>query len=669
MKFNYLFLLLSVVLITACFSDNSQEYDNQKVNNNKFTDVEFQKIYDLQNKRNTNALLEYLHNSDAKYRDAAALAFASVQDKRALNELESLLETDKSKKVRISAAFAIGQTYEKSAQKALIKLYKREKSDEVKLYIAEAIGKCGDTLGLDFLSNQLENNDLNEMQKRAVFSGIAQFFINHVYSQHSLNKLINYIDNNKLSDNNLYVAGIALARAKSNNIDNYAGKLIRIYNNTQNIYTKLNIVNAISKNKSQESSNFIKQIINSNCDYRLKVNAINSLKNIPEEERKPLLNSLLYDKNPNVSIRASEFILAHGNSKDIENYILESEGVNEWRTRTNLLAAALKYATNKSKVSEIIKTELNHTANNYEKAALLAALGYDIENYKYVSAIVHKTNDYVISTYGMEAIASMCNNPDFDLINKKRMADGKKDLKAEFAYILKNAIMSKDISRIAIAAGVIRNSKQNFVKEFENTYFLTQALNNCELPKDLEAYIELQKTIAKIKDEKFTAKNNKFPKTKTDWNFISQIPINQQIKIETNKGEIVIQLNVNDAPISVANILNLIKNKSFNNKYIHRVVPNFVVQDGCPRGDGWGSPDYTIYSEFANNKYVEGSLGMASAGKDTEASQWFITHSPTPHLDGRYTNFGTVISGMDVVHKLTVGDKIIKFTILNTTLN
>jgi cyclophilin family peptidyl-prolyl cis-trans isomerase len=82
------------------------------------------------------------------------------------------------------------------------------------------------------------------------------------------------------------------------------------------------------------------------------------------------------------------------------------------------------------------------------------------------------------------------------------------------------------------------------------------------------------------------------------------------------------------------------------------------MQDGCPRGDGWGGPEFTIRSEFTPTPFMEGTLGMASSGKDTEGSQWYVTHSSTPHLDARYTNFGFVIEGMEVVHKLEVGDRV-----------
>jgi peptidylprolyl isomerase len=92
---------------------------------------------------------------------------------------------------------------------------------------------------------------------------------------------------------------------------------------------------------------------------------------------------------------------------------------------------------------------------------------------------------------------------------------------------------------------------------------------------------------------------------------------------------------------------------------LHRVVPNFVVQTGDPRGDGWGGPGYAIRSEFGRPRYERGTVGMASSGKDTEGSQFFITHSRQPHLDGRYTVFGRVVEGQGVVDALQVGDRVL----------
>jgi len=87
-------------------------------------------------------------------------------------------------------------------------------------------------------------------------------------------------------------------------------------------------------------------------------------------------------------------------------------------------------------------------------------------------------------------------------------------------------------------------------------------------------------------------------------------------------------------------------------------VPNFVIQDGCPRGDGWGGPGYAIPCEYNDLPYGVGAVGMALSGKDTGGSQWFITLSPQPRLEGRYTVFGQVTSGIEVVERIMPGDRI-----------
>jgi cyclophilin family peptidyl-prolyl cis-trans isomerase len=133
--------------------------------------------------------------------------------------------------------------------------------------------------------------------------------------------------------------------------------------------------------------------------------------------------------------------------------------------------------------------------------------------------------------------------------------------------------------------------------------------------------------------------------------------------IETNKGNIEITFYPDDAPLTVLNFARLAQKGFFDGLLIHRVVPNFVIQTGDPRGDQWGSPGYAIRSEFSRRRYTAGVVGMASAGPDTEGSQFFITHSDQPHLDGKYTIFGRVKSGMEVVEALQVGDRMEKVTI------
>jgi cyclophilin family peptidyl-prolyl cis-trans isomerase len=133
--------------------------------------------------------------------------------------------------------------------------------------------------------------------------------------------------------------------------------------------------------------------------------------------------------------------------------------------------------------------------------------------------------------------------------------------------------------------------------------------------------------------------------------------------VTTSKGSFTIDLLPESAPLTVDNFVQLAQRDYFRNITIHRVVPNFVIQDGDPRGDGNGGPGYQIRCEINQVPYDRAVVGMALSGKDTGGSQWFVTHSPQPHLDGGYTVFGRVVTGMDVVDKIVRGDVIESITI------
>ncbi len=135
--------------------------------------------------------------------------------------------------------------------------------------------------------------------------------------------------------------------------------------------------------------------------------------------------------------------------------------------------------------------------------------------------------------------------------------------------------------------------------------------------------------------------------------------------VTTEKGPFTINFLPEDAPLTVDNFIKLARAKYFDGLEVHRVVPNFVMQDGDPRGDGNGGPGWSIRCEVNMVPYERGAVGMALSGKDTGGSQWFVTHSPQPHLDGGYTVFGKVNeTDMKVVDNIVRGDKIISVRIV-----
>jgi len=130
------------------------------------------------------------------------------------------------------------------------------------------------------------------------------------------------------------------------------------------------------------------------------------------------------------------------------------------------------------------------------------------------------------------------------------------------------------------------------------------------------------------------------------------------VVLETDRGTMKIRCFPEQAPVHVANFVRLTRDGYYDGLIWHRVVSNFVIQGGDPRGDGWGGPGYVIRDEINPLRYEQGSVGMPKAGKDTGGGQLFITHLPTPHLDGNYTVFGQVVEGLDVIDRIEVGDAI-----------
>jgi len=141
-----------------------------------------------------------------------------------------------------------------------------------------------------------------------------------------------------------------------------------------------------------------------------------------------------------------------------------------------------------------------------------------------------------------------------------------------------------------------------------------------------------------------------------------------QVKISTGKGDMIVELYDNETPITTNNFKKLISEGFYNGLNFHRVLPNFVIQGGCPNGTGAGGPGYNIPCEVTAEKqyHDKGVLSMAHAGRNTGGSQFFICHSRqgTQHLDRNHTCFGKVIDGLDVIDMIQQGDKINEITIL-----
>jgi cyclophilin family peptidyl-prolyl cis-trans isomerase len=199
-------------------------------------------------------------------------------------------------------------------------------------------------------------------------------------------------------------------------------------------------------------------------------------------------------------------------------------------------------------------------------------------------------------------------------------------------------------------------SAVNILDPANGRQLLQQALSDPDWALRIRAAMLLRDQGVANVDQAIRPSNAGRPVDGAAWQALVAPKFSPHAFIETDKGTIEIELAVLDAPITVDNFIALARRGFFNGIAIHRVVPDFVVQDGDPRGDGEGGPGYTIRDELNQRPYLRGTVGMALDWEDTGGSQFFITHSPQPHLDARYTVFGHVVDGMDVVDRLAIGD-------------
>ncbi len=635
--FKNLPIALIIIVIGACQSQVEKVEDPVS---NKFDNEELVKIYDLIDHRDTKQLLPYLRHENDTLRYEATLGFGSIQDTSAIRNVAFNLN-DSSPKVRKAAAYALGQMKDTAAIAPLVTSLEVEDSVYVRQELLESLGKVITQEKL----RQLQYWPLKtSADKEGLAWGLYRAGLRNVHDGVSVDLTISMLDSA-----NSYITRLGAAHflARSRNLDlkGRSGLIIKSATKDRSAFVRMSSALALGNAVEQKSLQALKSIVK-DTDYRVRVNALRSLSKFEFNDIKTVLFEALIDENANVGITAADIISNKASLEDIES-ITSFTGKNlAGRINATLLGTSLRLVDDKQPLIKTITDEYNTTTSHYYKADLLSALGNSSLAYDFVVTKTFAEKDKAISTAGIGALASM------------RLAENfPEKLEEPFADVFKQAIETKDIAMIAIAGSIITNPDLNFKSIYDSAKFLSEVRKTLELPKDIEAIQMIDRAIAFFNDEEYTAPSNEYNHP-IDWASIKTIDKEQIVKINTDKGVIKMRMLVNDAPGSVVNFIELAKAGYYNGKNFHRVVPNFVIQGGCNRGDGYGGEDYSIRSELPNLRYEEGSVGMASAGKDTEGTQWFITHSPTPHLDGSYTIFAKVTKGMEVVHKMEVGDKI-----------
>lgn len=611
---------------------------------NKFSDSKIAVIADFQDHRQTDSLINYLLNKNPDYRSEAALALASVQDSTASLQLGNVLLEDPFRLARIHAAFALGQTGGHAAVNALIPALSDSSSDVV----SEVLQGLGKTITSRDFNSLLGFKPKDSIQEHGLSWGFYFIGLRGLADSIIAKRAADFLTINHSVSVRLGAAHF-FNRSPNVWLISAQEELIRASTEDKNPFIRMAATLALRKVTTEESVPVLKQILNNDKDYRVRVNAARVVASKSTEERDNLVLLALQDENTHVAIAAAESIQQDFKKK--EELLTLARATKNFRVQSALFKTLLKTYPD---LSQEIQAAYSISTNNYHKADLLRALSSDINSYSFLAEELIESNVPVIKTTAALALSDL---------NRGKLFTP--ELKPVFANIYKDALLNADPGVIGIVASCLADSILDYKSVIADYSFLVDVKKKLTLPKDYEAIQPLDEAIAYFEGRKKPSSPTNEFNHPINWELVKRIPKNQRVQIVTSNGEVLLTLLVEEAPGSVGNFVGLVKQKYFDGKFIHRVVPNFVMQAGCNRGDGYGSEAYSIRSEFSLRRYQEGSVGMASAGKDTEGTQWFITHSHTPHLDGRYTLFATVASGMDVVNKIEVGDQILRMVLLD----
>ncbi len=650
----------------------------------------YRAIVTAQDLRDAEALVPFLKDNDSQVRARAAIACGSVQDTLHIPHLLPLL-ADRNHHVRIAAAFALGQYHpvvdtlqREAVSRALTKRLGLEPNRAVLLRVLEALGKVGNEASLSVVVAAGETAPSPLIKGEAALA-VGRYAYRGIRSKSATAFAAKCLA--LRADSETWKAAYALMRiADANLLAPYEEEIVRSSSH-RSADVRMFIATTLGEfGSSRKAFNALLSFARAEKDWRVKVNTLRALAHVDTAFYPRMMSVLLHaaaDSNEHVALSALTTIGAlrlRGSSFAAECCtvlvrFLRSGHHSQQRKQ----AAAVSLA--RILGEEAYPLLLEHwRAGNLTNENLAAALAH---------VPTREAAGQLLQLYPEEEIPGKVRVIE-SLLSIARAVPERAEVVQLVRPLLAEAIQSNDIALLSTAATALADS--TFADD-ETPVFLLNALRRLKPPDDTEAMITLMQLLADLNAQNAIAPLESYlldadaavaraagsalhrltgkaysvitpgkrqPAYRNfDWTLLASLRRNPYVRVQTTKGEFTIVLLPENAPLTCVNFAMLIEKKFFDGLTFHRVVPNFVIQGGDPRGDGWGGPGYAIRSEFGLERYERGSVGVASAGKDTEGCQWFVTHSYTPHLDGRYTIFGKVISGMEVVDTIHIGDRII----------
>jgi len=654
MRKSFLLLLLVLALAPGC-ADHSSELNAT--------------LHLADRRAPAAALQPFLQHPAPKVRQQAIIALGQMLDTTAVEMLLPFLD-NASAELRREAAFSLGQLGTAKAQAALLQRWRLEKQPGVQQAIVEALGKIGDAHVVPILRQALASD--NPQVQGAAALAIARLANRDIaLLPVGLSPDLGVLLRAPSADLRWRAAYALMRLADSNSADLQLSAL-----RDPDPRVRLFAARGLGELHTTFSIDTLGPLAHGDPDWRVRVNATRTLGKLAP----PGLLALLpvHDLNEHVRLAALEALetaaakpLSPADRDSMQLFLqnrLQDAG-RSWRERA--AAANVLAVLQRDHAVPVLAQFRDHPQAHF-RARLASALGKT----QSADAFAHLQHLYD-------------NGP---LVVKVAVLDAMGDLDYPgCADLAAGALREGDAVLIALAASWFARQSQAHRRAGEAILRSFQALPR---PVDVEpaamifdalAALQVQAAVPVLQQEmqvpdrayaraaaraleKLTGKapTEPLPENKP-WAQFTYREIEalrgKTAIIEMKYGKIGIKLLPEVAPLTVLNFVRLAQQGFFDGLTFHRVVPNFVIQGGDPRGDSWGSPGYSIRSEFNRLHYETGTVGMASAGPDTEGCQFFITHSPQPHLNGRYTIFGKVIFGQEVVDRVQAGDVMVQVRI------
>ena len=663
-QFSLLAFLL-IVLVYACVPESKKLLTDVAYNSK---DVLFQRITNYQHNGYTDSLLIELKSKNPTARYLAARAFASHNDPKALDSLSRLLN-DPIVKVRSMSAYAIGQQRNPLSEQSLISGFRQKDTMSVdnsgNAAILESIGKLGGAPLAKYIASADGYRSTDTLLYEGQMKSLFQFAIRDITGPELTSKALAVIRNPVLPSKARLYAAHYMARAKVLDIEDIKFQIAESMVEERNPHIKMALVSALRHTTDSEIEATLLTQLDLEQDYRVSCNIIRTLANYDYKTVLPKILELLKSENIHIANTAAVYLEEKGDPNDVSQYRAVLRDSLPWQIKTQLYQSVIKslpyyYTKTKNASRWNCQQDLAKETNPIAQGAYLKALGYDPENYKFIMDYMDKTEDPVLKTAGMEALGTILAHKDFNFIYQSVSKSNRRKI---LAYMM-TAMETNDEGIVGAVANTIATPEAGLKELIDSTNFLSEAKEKLQMPGQIESVHAIESALAYLRGVNNPVLSKATNYKPTNWSILTEYNNNVKAIIKTDKGTFTINLYLDDAPISVLNFIELAKANFYNDKIFHRVVPNFVIQTGSPRGDNYGGEDYVISSEVGPLHYDdEGYVGMASAGLHTESTQWFVTHSPAPHLDGKYTIFGKISEGMNVIHDIQVGDKIIDIII------